>query len=229
MMYINDMLFISVGSRGSPLAKAQVEEIKDELKAFIPSIDFDCLFVDSTGDQDQVTSLRTLGKTDFFTKEIDELLLSGACRIAIHSAKDLPSPLPDGLSIVALTRGLDPSDTLVLKEGVSVDTLPASPVIATSSERREEAVRLLIPDAVFIDIRGQIRQRLSKLNDGTANGVVLAESALIRLGLTYLNRLKLPGPTTPLQGQLAVMARSDDMEMKELFACIDNRLGVCCP
>lgn len=220
---LENTLYLSVGSRGSPLAKAQVEEIKRELSTFVPSVEFDCLFMDSTGDKDQTTSLRTLGKTDFFTKEIDELLLSGACRIAIHSAKDLPEPLPAGLSMVALTHGVDPSDSLVLRDGDSLRTLPPHPVIATSSERREEAVRQILPNAVFIDLRGQIQKRLSKLYDGTADGVVLAEAALIRLGLTHLNRIKLPGATTPFQGQLAVLARSDDTEMKGLFSFIDSR------
>ena len=270
---------ISVGSRSSPLARAQVVEVKQELQHFFPNVDFECTFVETIGDKDQKTSLRSLDKTDFFTKEVDSLLLSGECRVAIHSAKDLPSPLPAGLSIIAITRGVDPSDALVLKGNITLETLPHNPIIATSSIRREEAVKELIPDASFIDIRGTIQQRLQKLEEGVAHGVVIAEAALIRLGLTHLNlktavqggevmqdfdsetvalvsdhsqmvkaptiangyeskdcvnlpsstavfrfnRIKLPGTTTPLQGQLAVMARSDDDAMKDLFASIDCR------
>lgn len=214
---------ILVGSRSSPLARIQVEEVLAELRQHHPYLDFDPTFVDSTGDKDQQTSLRILDKTDFFTKEIDEMLLKKECRIAIHSAKDLPSPLPKGLLLVALTRGIDPSDSLVLMPGQTIHTLPTAAVIATSSVRREEAVRRLRSDLTFIDIRGTIGKRLEKLYEGEAQGVVLAEAAIIRLGLTSLNRITLPGDTVPFQGQLAVVARADDFEMRELFACIDSR------
>lgn len=217
-------LTLIVGARSSPLAQVQVQEVLAELRSHQPHIQFNGIYVESQGDKDQKTSLRSIDKTDFFTKEIDDLLLSGDCRIAIHSAKDLPEPLPEGLSIVCLTRGLDPSDSLVLNPGVALEDLAQGAVIATSSVRREEAVKQLRSDVTFIDIRGTIAQRLAVLEKGEADGVVLAEAALIRLGLTHLNRVKLPGDTVPFQGQLAVMARSDDMEMRELFACIDSRM-----
>lgn len=216
---------ITIASRSSPLAKAQVEEVLKELNLHHPSITFSCLFLNTTGDRDQMTSLRSLDKTDFFTKEIDDLLLSGACRIGIHSAKDLPEPIPKGLFIAAITKGLDPADSLVLKSGMKLSDLPHLPTIATSSVRREDAVRKLLPHARFVDIRGTIHQRLAILNQEAIDGVVLAEAALIRLNLTHLNRVKIPGTTTPLQGQLAVVIRDDDAEMKVLFSCIDSRTG----
>ena len=117
------------------------------------------------------------------------MLLKGECRLAIHSAKDLPDPLPKGLCLAALTKGVDSSDSLVFREG---EKLPPNGVVATSSERREECVRLLYPDARFVDLRGNIQQRLSLLIQGRVDGVVVAEAALIRLGLTHLNRIKLP-------------------------------------
>lgn len=215
-------MLIETASRGSPLATVQIEEVLQELNRFHPSVKFYCTLIETTGDKDQKTSLRSLGKTDFFTKEIDDLLLSGFCRIGIHSAKDLPDPMPKGLLIAALTKGIDPSDSLVLHPGKNLDTLPSAPLIATSSARREEAVKQLIPHARFTDIRGTIGQRLKALENGI-DGVVIAEAALIRLGLTSLNRLKLPGETVPLQGQLAVVIRSDDTEMATLFSSIDNR------
>src|SRR5262249_52760384 len=146
-----------------------------------------------------------------------EMLLEGRCRIAIHSAKDLPDPLPRGITMVALTEGLDPTDVLVLKEGQSLSSLPFGAIIATSSERREKAVKQLRPDFRFIDLRGTIAERLMQLDQGLANGVVVAEAALIRLGLTHLNRVKLPGFSASLQGQLAVTARTGDEEMRRLF------------
>lgn len=214
---------LSVASRGSPLAISQANEVLRELNFYHPFIQFAYTFVETTGDKDQVTSLRTLDKTDFFTKEIDDLLLSDTCRIAIHSAKDLPDPLANGLVIAALTRGLDPSDALVLKSGKNLSDLMGKALIATSSIRREEAVRKLLPDAEFTDIRGTINQRLQILGQGPIDGVVIAEAALIRLGLTHLNRVKLPGLTAPFQGQLAILIQKDDLAMQTLFSCIDSR------
>lgn len=124
------------------------------------------------------------------------MLLSKTIRLAIHSAKDLPDPLPEGLALALVTKGVDPRDSLVFREGDSLSTLPSGAVIATSSSRREEVVRQLRGDLVFIDLRGDIEERLAKLTDG-ADGVVVAEAALIRLKLTHLNRLILPGKRRP--------------------------------
>lgn len=214
---------ISVAARNSPLSKAQVNEILLEIHKHHPHLSFNPAFVVTHGDKDQMTSLRTLGKTDFFTREVDHLLLNGTCQIAVHSAKDLPEPLPQGLQMVALTIGLDPADVLVLRSHESIESLPEKAVVATSSERREEAVRQLLPKARFIDVRGTISQRLSLLETQTADAVVIAEAALIRLKLTHLNRIRLLGPTAALQGQLAVISRYGDAEMQSLFACIDSR------
>lgn len=217
------MTEIIVGARASRLSQAQTQEVLKELKLHNPSVLFKPLFIESYGDKDLNRSLRTLEKTDFFTREIDELLVTGACRIAIHSAKDLPEPIPQGLKIIALTIGVDPSDSLVFRENETLHSLPPGAIVATSSIRREEAVRKLRHDLQFIDLRGTIEQRLLKLETGEADAVVVAEAALIRLGLTHLNRIKLPGPAVPYQGQLAVMARENDIEMQALFRCLDTR------
>src|SRR5947209_3088023 len=109
----------SVGARGSNLSKAQVFEVQSLLRKFYPDIEFIPSWVETTGDKDQKTSLKSLGQTDFFTKEIDEMQLKGHFRISIHSAKDLATPLPKGLKRVALTACLDPRDALVMKEKTS--------------------------------------------------------------------------------------------------------------
>lgn len=181
-----------MGARSSPLSRAQVEEVREEL-----GIDFEVVWVETIGDKDKTTSLRGMEKTDFFTRELDEMLLRGEIDAAIHSAKDLPDPMPDGLEIALLTKGLDPRDSLVIKQ---------EPVcfVATSSQRREEAVRQLYPNCQFVDLRGTIHERLAMPVDG----VVVAEAALIRLGLTHLKRIFLPGSTAPMQGKLAVVCRS---------------------
>ena len=216
-------MILKTASRRSPLAISQIDEVLKEIQLHQPHVQFSCQLLETTGDKDQKTSLRTLDKTDFFTKEIDDLVLNGVCRLGIHSAKDLPEPLPKGLMIAALTKGVDASDSLVLKAGKNLSDLPHKALIATSSIRREDAVRQLLPHATFTDIRGLIGQRLQILEAGKIDGVVIAEAALIRLGLTHLNRLTLPGDTTPFQGQLAVIIRSDDQEMSTLFSCIDSR------
>lgn len=214
---------IVVGARSSPLSQAQLNEVLQNLRKHHPLVTFDTHLTATRGDNDQKTSLRTLEKTDFFTAEVDAMLLSGCCRIAIHSAKDLPIPLPQGITLIALTQCLDPSDSLVMRPDQSIATLPLGACVATSSERREDAVRQLREDLRFVDLRGTIAQRLDKLQTGEADAVVVAESALIRLGLTHLNRIRLPGITTQHQGQLAILAREDDQEMQKLFKCLDSR------
>ncbi len=207
----SEPFLIKVGARSSTLSRRQVEEVRAEF----PYVKFDPIFVKTHGDRDRATSLRALEKTDFFTREIDEMLLRGECRIAIHSAKDLPEPLPKGLELITLTKGVDPSDSLVLRKE---EHLSEGFVVATSSVRREEMVREILDDVRFVDIRGTIEERLAKLENKEFDGVVIAEAALIRLGLTRLNRIRLPGETTPLQGRLAILARSGDKEMSSLFA-----------
>lgn len=187
-----------IGARSSPLSRAQVEEIKQEL-----NIDFETLFVSTTGDKDKITSLRTLGKTDFFTRELDEMLLSGEINAAIHSAKDLPDPLPVGLSIAYLSKGLDPRDSLVFKK-------EPIRVVATSSKRREDAVKELYPDCTFVDIRGTIHERLARL-DQDVDGVVIAECALLRLKLDSYKRVILSGHVVEGQGRLAIVCRTSDL------------------
>lgn len=216
-------MLILAGARQSPLSKVQFEEIRQALTKHHPHLALEAYFVQTSGDIDQITSLRSLGKTDFFTKEIDTLLLRGCCHIGIHSAKDLPEPLTTGLTVVAVTKGLSAADALVLRAGDSLQSLPKGACIATSSLRREEMVRNLRQDLRFVDLRGTIDQRLGKLATGEADGIVVAEAALIRLGLTHLNRIILPGETTPFQGQLAVVARSGDKQMGEIFECLDSR------
>ncbi len=187
---------MKVGARSSPLSRAQVEEVRLEF-----SFDFEVIWTTTIGDRDQTTSLRGLGKTDFFTRELDEMLLNGEIDAAIHSAKDLPDPIPKGLKIAWISKGLDPRDSLVFKEPVRV--------VATSSVRREDAVRILYPDCRFVDLRGTIHERLAKLNT-EVDGVVVAEAALIRLKLTHLHRVFLPGKPLALQGKLAIVCRADE-------------------
>ena len=204
---------IRVAARRSPLSRIQVEEV-------MGSIPYIATYVDTRGDLDRTTSLRALAKDDFFTDAVDQLVLTGAADIAIHSAKDLPDPLPANLSLIALTKGLDPSDSLVLRPN---ETVQHNFLIATSSVRREELVQAAFPFPLrFRDLRGTIAERLALLDQGAADGIVVAEAALIRLRLTHLPRIRLPGLTAPLQGKLALIARTDNEEMRLLFNSFFN-------
>lgn len=216
-------LTITVGARSSPLSRAQMQEVLEELLKFHPDVDFQPVFIETTGDKDLKTSLRTLEKTDFFTKEIDALQLSGGCRVSVHSAKDLPEPLPKGLVLAALTKGVDPSDAIVLRDHESLESLPKGAKIGTSSVRREKNIRQLRSDLDCVDIRGNIQTRLALLDQGAVDGVVMAEAALIRLKLTHRNRIPLPGERAELQGQLAILVREEDEEMIRFFQSIDSR------
>lgn len=206
---------IKVGARASPLSRAQVAEVYAELIQRAPTLVFETHFIPTACDKDKVRSLRTLSKSDdFFTHELDLLQLAGAFELAIHSAKDLPEPLRHGLEVAALTRGVDGSDVLVLRPEEDFWSLPSGARIATSSERREESVRTLRSDLLFVDLRGTIGERLERLFRKEVDGVVLAKAALIRLELTHLPMLLLPGETTPLQGRLALVVRKGDEELK---------------
>ncbi len=195
---------IIVAARDSKLSRRQVEEA-------LAGIDYEPMWVKTTGDHDLKTSLRTLDKTDFFTREIDQLLQRGKCRIAVHSAKDLPDPLASGLVLAALTKGIDPSDVLVF------NSLPPNAKVGSSSPRRDAMIKHYRSDLQIVDIRGPIDARLEMIDQGKLDGVVIAEAALIRLNLTHRNRIRLEGEPAPLQGKLAIIARQDDLEILDFF------------
>ena len=220
---MNSCIEITVGARSSALSRVQCDEVWQELRQHHPDVQFYPIWVETTGDKDLKTSLKTMDKSDFFTKEIDQLQLTGKCRIGIHSAKDLPEPLPKGLKLVALTKGVDPSDSLILQDGATVETLPYGAKIGTSSARREQNIHDLRADLVCVDVRGTIPARLDLLDRGFIDGLVIAEAALIRLKLAYRTRIPLPGERASLQGQLAVIALEGDEEIAQLFRCIDVR------
>ncbi len=212
---------IRLAGRESKLSRAQILEVMQQL----PTIEYTVEWMKTHGDKDKRTSLRSLDRSsDFFTKELDEYLLEGKCDAVVHSAKDLPHPLRKGIALIALTKGLDSSDSLVFREGENLETLPIGALIATSSARREIAVKELRDDFRFTDIRGTIVERLEQLYEGKVDGVVIAEAALIRLGLNPA-RVLVPGETAALQGQLAVTAREHDNEVAKIFESIDSRIA----
>lgn len=217
---------IKVAARSSKLSRAQVEEVRKALVESGIPVQFEPIFIKSQGDLDRTTSLKEMEKSDFFTKEIDELLLNDTAQIAIHSAKDLPETLHPDLHIIAITEGVDPSDSLVLEEPYSILTLPKFSKIGTSSLRREENLKAIRPDFSFIDIRGTIEERLDLLHRKKIDALVVAEAAILRLGLTHLHREKIIGPVAENQGRLAVVAKRKHRFLEELFASLDTKINL---
>lgn len=211
---------LKVGARDSKLSVLQVEEVEKEIKAIYPHLSFYPTWIKTKGDLDQKTSLKEMEKTDFFTFELDQMLLEKKIDAAIHSAKDLPEKTAKGLTVAAITQGLTSKDSLVMREKDTFETLAKNAVIGTSSVRREAVISSLRKDLIFQDIRGTIERRLQKLEEGLIDGLVVAKCALIRLGLMHLNQIDLPGEGVPFQGRLAVTCREEDLFHTNLFQAI---------
>ena len=207
---------IFVAARDSSLSRAQVEEVLLELRQYYPTIEFSPNWIKTTGDLDQTSSLLTKEKTDFFTKEVDEAVLSGLCQIAIHSAKDLPDPIHPDLTILMYTKGLDPSDVLVFRKGENLNSLLPFSTVGTSSLRRIENLQSLRRDLCPVDIRGTIDKRLFLLDEGKVDALIMAKAALIRLKISR-DTQELPGAVSSMQGRLAILAKKEDLEMEEVF------------
>lgn len=213
---------IRVISRESKLAIIQVEEVFAQLP--VP-IEYELNLCRSYGDKHQSISLMENIRPDFFTQELDNAVLNHEADVAIHSAKDLPYPLPPGLKVIALTAITDPSDSLVVREGepYQLDTLPAGAVVGTSSIRRKQELTKYRPDLQIKSVRGTIEERIRQLDQGNFDALIVATCALKRLHLAHRIAHELPFATHPLQGALAVVARTDSQEMEALFSPIDVR------
>ncbi|MBQ1649806.1 MAG: uroporphyrinogen-III C-methyltransferase [Prevotella sp.] len=195
---------IRIISRQSRLALLQVEELVKEAGI----TDYELIKTTSYGDRHKEVSLMDEGLAqDFFTRELDEALLEGRADIAVHSAKDLPNPLPDGIELLALTEGKDPSDSLVARDGLTLATLPEGSKVGTSSAQRKEELLKVRPDLVVVPIRGTIEERIAQVDDGSVDALIVATCALDRLGLCGRAPERLPFKTHPLQGKLAVTGR----------------------
>lgn len=215
-----------VGTRSSPLALKQVEEVLGELEKKHISLELEIISIDTYGDKDKITSISEIEGTDFFTKEIDEALLSGDIDIAVHSAKDLADDMPQGLRIAAVTESIDPHDVLVSKGDLSIDDLPYGAKVGTSSIRRKTQLKKYRNDLQVVDIRGNIGERLEILRDSDLDAILIAAAGLIRLGLSgkIAQRLNfdimLPHD---LQGALAIAVREDDVELIRILRKLDSR------
>jgi uroporphyrinogen III methyltransferase/synthase len=179
----------------------------------------------SFGDKNKHISLMNAIPGDFFTRELDGSLLDGEADIAVHSAKDLPYPLPCGLEIYCLTRAADQTDALVSRQNTGLYDLPAGARVGTSSATRRAELLRLRPDLTVVGIRGTIEERIAQVDNGYVDALIVATCALKRLQLEKRAAEVLPFKTHPLQGSIAVVGVENNPEMKFLFSAGDIRKG----
>ena len=218
---------IVMGTRGSVLAVAQAETVREMLIKKIPGLIIEIKKIVTSGDKDQTTnwggdsSLKSM-----FVKEIEKELLEGTIDFAVHSMKDMPQVSPEGLINACFPIREDNRDVLVSKNNTAFSEMPSGSVIGTSSLRRKSAVMELYPEMEIKPIRGNIHTRLGKLDSGEYDGIILAAAGLIRTGLEsriseYIDPEKMP--PAPAQGILCVQCREDNSEIIEILKKIDDR------
>jgi hydroxymethylbilane synthase len=203
---------LRIGTRASALALWQTEHVRARLHA--AGYETERVEIRTTGDLVQHLPLSEIGSRALFTRQIDDAMLDGRIDLAVHSLKDLPTRLPDGLALVAVGEREDASDALVGRGPVTWNDLPASAVLATSSLRRRAQLLHLRPDVQLRDIRGNVDTRLAKLDANKEwSAIVLATAGLVRLGIGARIGQRLPPELmlpAPGQGALAVTARMGD-------------------
>jgi hydroxymethylbilane synthase len=211
---------LRLATRSSAQARTQAESVADGLRRAHPGLDVELVFVDTTGDQRQDVPLHVIGGQGVFVKEVQRAVLDGRADLAAHSAKDLPSTPADGLTIAALCERRDPADALV---GCTLDGLAPGATVATGSVRRRAQLTAVRPDLHFVELRGNIQTRLSKVPDGGA--ILMAVAALEILALTdrIAERLD-PVRFVPAVGQgcVAVECGVDDTATRALLAAVDH-------
>ncbi len=174
---------VRIGVRPSLLALKQALEVRPVLEKIYPGATFEVLKIETPGDRDKVTPLTFVDGSDFFTRDIDEALLTGRIDIAVHSAKDLPDVLADGLELLFETPTLSPYDAFVSRNKQRLKDLPPVSRVGLSSLRRSLGIKRLRPDLKIIDIRGDIDKRLELIDKGVIDALIVAHAALLRLGL----------------------------------------------
>ena len=205
---------IRVIARGSRLSRLQVEEV---FKNF-PELAYEINYLESYGDKNQqISLLNGEAPADIFTRELDDAIRQGDADIAIHSAKDLPYPLPEDIEVIALFPAFDTTDSLVSRNHKKLAELPAGSIIGTSSPLRKKGLNELRPNLTIKGIRGCIEERVQQVKDGKYDAAIVATCALKRLGMEDEIAEVLPFPTHPLQGFLAITAKKGSA-LKQAFA-----------
>ncbi|MDY0871114.1 hydroxymethylbilane synthase [Dongia rigui] len=216
---------VRIGTRGSPLALAQAEMVKAGLGAAHEALAapgaVEIVIIKTTGDQIQDRALSEIGGKGLFTKEIEEALIDGRIDVAVHSMKDVPTQLPDGLVIACLLEREDPRDVLISRQGNSIATLPQGAVIGSASLRRQAQLLALRPDLKVVTLRGNVGTRLTKLANGDADATLLALAGLKRLGkadvATAILDMTEMLPAVA-QGAIGLEIRATDRRIQDLLA-----------
>ncbi|MEQ1943623.1 hydroxymethylbilane synthase [Mesorhizobium sp. VNQ89] len=218
---------LRIGTRGSPLALAQAHETRARLMAAhdLPEHAFAIEVITTSGDRIQDRPLSEAGGKGLFTKEIEEALIGGRIDIAVHSSKDMPTVLPDGLELSAFLPREDPRDAFIGKAAKSIQDLPHGATVGSSSLRRQALILRMRPDLEVVTFRGNVQTRLRKLEEGVADGTILALAGLRRLGLEHvatdvmlLDRF----PSAPGQGAICIESRTGDLRIEEMLGAINH-------
>ncbi len=216
-----------IGTRGSPLALAQASETRARLMAVhgLPEEAFEIVVLSTKGDRVTDRPLSEIGGKGLFTEEIEEQLSDGRLDLAVHSSKDMPTVLPDGLGLVAFLEREDVRDAFIGRTAPRLEDLPRNAVVGSASLRRQALIRRLRPDVSVITFRGQVETRLRKLDEGVVDATLLAHAGLKRLGYTEVITDLLDSesfPPAPGQGAICIEARLDDARTAELLAPINH-------
>ena len=217
---------LKVGTRESQLARLQTEIVMARLASQYPDIKFEVHPITTGGDKIQDRPIAAIGGRGVFVKELEEALLQNRVDLVVHSLKDLPTDLPEGLKLACVLDRSDPRDVLVSEKYESLAALPAGATVATSSRRRAAQLLAQRPDLKFIDMRGNIPTRLRKLQDGQCDAMILAAAGLLRL--EFKDKIKeylSTATSTPAvgQGALAVECRAGDEHILALLQSIEDK------
>jgi hydroxymethylbilane synthase len=202
---------IRIGSRGSQLALWQANHIAGALRGLGHEVSIEV--IRTTGDRMQNIAFASVGAKGMFTREIEEALQANTIDLAVHSLKDLPTELGEPFTLAAIPQRADPRDVLVSERYASFDALPAGAVVGTSSLRRQAQLRARRPDLEYVEFRGNVDTRLTKLTQGKADAIILAAAGLDRLQKTGVIRERFAPEVlcpAPGQGALAIECRAGD-------------------
>jgi len=216
---------IRIGTRGSQLALYQAKKVKATLESIFPELQVELKIIKTKGDKILDVALSKIGDKGLFTKEIENELIDGSVDLAVHSLKDLPTKLPDGLKLGAVLERGEFRDALVSLNGKKIADLKAGDVVATSSLRRIAGLLKINNKIVIKDIRGNVNSRLQKMEDGYCDAMIMAAAGLQRLGLEqYITEIIDPEVIMPAvsQGAIAIETRLNDPEVDELMEKLNH-------
>ena len=216
---------VVIGTRGSKLALWQAEHIAGRIRARYPEIEVTLKKIVTTGDKILDVPLAKIGGKGLFTKELENAMLSGEIDLAVHSLKDMPTELPEGLMLAAITTRADASDAFVSLRYKSLDALPQGAKVGTSSLRRRAQILKYRPDLQTIDLRGNLDTRIKKLENQEMDAIILATAGLKRLGLeqyiTQILPIEICLPAVG-QGALAIETRQADAEVLSVLEFLND-------